>query len=304
MQVRKAVIPVAGYGTRLLPATKSQPKEMLPVGRKPCVQYIVEELIQNGADRLLFVTGQDKTAIEDHFDRNPLLEAHLARSGRDELLREVNLRSPARFHYTRQSAPVGLGDAVLQAEDFVGDDPFFVALGDSIISGSHTPGLLDRMMQVYKERKPDAVVAVRLVEPDQVHRYGIVVPEGGILREVPFEVAELIEKPEPSEAPSRFAIAGRYLFSPAIFDALHRTVPEKGGEVQLTDAMRILVRQGGRILAVPLEGDETRYDIGNFGDYFRAFLRFAARDPQFGQQVRQEMMRVLEQQSQTGRRRG
>lgn len=291
--IRKAIIPAAGFGTRLLPATKSQPKEMLPVGRKPCVQHIVEELVSEGVEQILFVTGQGKTAIENHFDRVPELERQLLQSGRFELLREVEFKSPVRFFYTRQGAPNGLGDAVLHGKEFAGDAPHLVALGDSIIAGSVVPGLVRRMCAAFFETGADAVLAVQLVEPSEVHRYGIVAPAGGVLTEIPFTVSHVVEKPSPANAPSRFAIAGRYVFSPRIFDALERTVPQRGGEVQLTDAIQILINQGAKVVAVPLEGDEVRYDIGNFADYFKTFIRFAAEDPEYGPQVREEMARIL-----------
>ena len=293
-KVQKAIIPAAGLGTRLLPATKSQPKEMLPVGRKPCVQHIVEELLQEGINQVLFVTGQGKSAIENHFDRNLELESYLSRTGREDLLSELALGAPARFFFTRQSVPRGLGDAVLHGKEFAGDGPFVVALGDSIIAGTHTPGLLKRMATALVEMNADAVVAVQLVEPDQVRKYGIVAPEGDLLRDIPFRIADLIEKPSAAEAPSRFAIAGRYIFNGKIFDALERTVPQKGGEVQLTDAMRILIRQGGTVVAVPLEGDEVRYDIGNFLDYYKALLNFLIEDEEYGPDVRVEMRRLLD----------
>lgn len=293
--LRKAIIPVAGLGTRLLPATKSQPKEMLPIGRKPCVQYIVEELIQVGIEQILFVTGQGKNAIENHFDRNQELISQLMKNGRFELANEIDWQASARLYYTRQGSPNGLGDAVRCGKEFVGDEPVVVALGDSVISGTLAPGLMKRMADVFNQQGADAVVAVRLVEPNQVHRYGIVVPAQEFLKEFPFTISRLVEKPSEGEAPSRFAIAGRYVLSSKIFDALDRTVPQKGGEVQLTDAMQILIHQGAKVVAVPLQGDETRFDIGNFADYYRAFLRFAADDPEYGPHVRVEMGRILEE---------
>ncbi len=294
-RVRKAIIPVAGLGTRLLPATKSQPKEMLPVGRKPCVQYVVEELLVEGVEQVLFVTGPGKAAIENHFDRNKDVMELLVNSGRLDLAKEFDLQESARFYYTRQSSPSGLGDAVRYGKEFVGDDLCLVALGDSIISGTLVPGVIQRMINAFQDHGADAVVAVRLVEPSQVHRYGIVAPQDEVLTEIPFTVSRLIEKPSERDAPSRFAIAGRYLFNKKIFDAIERTVPHKGGEVQLTDAIQIMIHQGAKVLAVPLQGDEIRHDIGNFADYFKAFLRFAADDQEYGGQVRREMSTILEE---------
>ena len=291
--IRKAIIPAAGLGTRLLPATKSQPKEMLPVGRKPCIQHIVEELVRDGVEQVLFITGSGKEAIENHFDRNQEMETQLLRSGRTDLLEQIQFRGSVRFYFTRQGAPNGLGDAVLHGKEFASDGPHIVALGDSIIAGSVVPGLMRRMIEAYYQEKADAVLAVQLVEPEDVQRYGVVAPKDGVLRAIPFAVSQVVEKPTPENAPSRFAIAGRYIFSPRIFDALERTVPRLGGEVQLTDAIQILIHQGAHVVAVPLEGDEVRYDIGNYADYFKTFLKFAADDPEYGAQVRREMARIL-----------
>lgn len=286
-----AVVPVAGLGTRLLPATKSQPKEMLPVGRKPVVQYVVEELTRVGLDRILFVTGPGKTSIENHFDLNSELVQTLREAGKEDMLAELMFeRAAVRYFFTRQRRLLGLGHAVSCAEAFVGDQPFVVALGDSIIGMNAQSDVVQRMMEVYTARDAAAVIAFEEVAPDQVHRYGIAKPrESGDV----FEVADLIEKPSQAQAPSNLAIAARYVLSPAIFDALARTPKGAGGEIQLTDAMRLLLEEGGRVIGVSLGPQERRYDIGNFAAYFRAFAEFALADESYGPDLRQHLKELL-----------
>jgi UTP--glucose-1-phosphate uridylyltransferase len=231
-----AVIPVAGLGTRLLPATKSQPKEMLPVGRKPVVQYVVEELTRVGITRVLFVTGPGKASIENHFDRNAELIQTLREGGKEELLAALEFeRSTAQYFYTRQRELLGLGHAVSCARSFVGTQPFVVALGDSIIGMHAESDVVRRMTRCYHERQAAAVIAFEEVPHAEVSSYGIAKPRGD--GDV-FEIEDLVEKPSPREAPSNLAIAARYVLSPAIFDALAHTSRGKGGEIQLTDAIR------------------------------------------------------------------
>jgi UTP--glucose-1-phosphate uridylyltransferase len=291
MQIEIAVVPVAGLGTRLLPATKSQPKEMLPVGRKPVVQYVTEELTRVGLKQMLFVTGPGKTSIENHFDLNLELIQSLREAGKEELLAELEFeRAPVRYFFTRQRRLLGLGHAVSCAEAFVGDQPFVVALGDSIIGMNAQSDVVRRMMEVYAGRNAAAVIAFEEVPPADVHRYGIAAPrESGAI----FDIADLIEKPSREEAPSNLAIAARYVLSPAIFDALARTPPGAGGEIQLTDAIRLLLREGGRVVGVSLGPQERRYDIGNFDSYFRAFAEFALADPIYGPGLRQHLEALL-----------
>ena len=227
MSVDFAVVPVAGRGTRLLPMTKSQPKEMLPVGRKPVVQYVVEELARCGIGRVLFVTGPGKTAIENHFDIDAELIGHLRETGKEELLQELAFeREDLKYFYTRQRRQLGLGHAVLCARPVVGGQPFVVALGDSII-GLHAQSSIVRMMiERFEQQRADAVVAFEEVPPEEVVHYGIARPRkaaAGV-----FELADLMEKPEVDEAPSNLAVAARYVFSPAIFDCLETTRPGKG----------------------------------------------------------------------------
>lgn len=280
-----AVVPVAGLGTRLLPATKSQPKEMLPVGRKPVVQYVVEEMTRVGIQRILFITGPGKTSIENYFDLNPELIQTLRETGKEDLLAEFAFeRAPVQYFYTRQRQLLGLGHAVLCAEPFVGKQPFVVALGDSIIGLNAQSDIVRRMSRVFREKDADAVVAFEQVPMSEVHNYGIAKPKtnGDV-----FEIADVIEKPSPDEAASNLAIAARYVFAPKIFDALKHTKPGKGGEIQLTDAIRLIVHNGGKVYGMKLDPNERRYDIGNYDSYFRAFVEFALADEKHGVVLRQ-----------------
>ncbi len=275
-----AVIPVAGMGTRLLPATKSQPKEMLPVGRKPVVQYVVEELTRVGIQRMVFITGAGKHSIENHFDLNLELIENLRESGKEDLLSELEFeRSTVQYFYTRQRRLLGLGHAVLCAEPFVGTQAFVVALGDSIIGLHAQSKVAERMIHVFEEEHAHAVIAFEEVPYDEVHQYGIAKPKPN--GEV-FEVEDLIEMPSIEEAPSNLAIAARYVLSPDIFEAIKHTQPGKGGEIQLTDAIRQLIKNGNKVYGVCLNGNEKRYDIGNFETYFRAFVEFALADDKYG----------------------
>lgn len=266
--IRSAVVPVAGLGTRLLPATRSQPKEMLPVARKPVVEYVIDELAANGIEQILFVTGRNKTSIEDHFD--------LGEPG------------TTKFFYTRQGSPKGLGDAVLSGEHFAGDDPFVVALGDSILGLHAKSQAVSRMIEVFEQNAAACVVAVEEVPLSETGQYGIVAPAGFEMGAV--RVAHLVEKPGPEKAPSRLAIAGRYIFSPRIFAEIRRVEADKRGEIQLTDAIERMCTAGLRVYAVQLTPEERRYDVGNFASYFEAFVEFALADPVHGQEL-QEMLR-------------
>jgi UTP--glucose-1-phosphate uridylyltransferase len=292
MEINIAVVPVAGLGTRLLPATKSQPKEMLPVGRKPVVQYVVEELTRMGMQRLLFITGPGKTSIENHFDLNGELIQVLRETGKEELLAELEFeRAPVQYFYTRQRQLLGLGHAISCAQPFVGDQPFVVALGDSIIGMQAQSDIVQRMTRCFLDKRAAAVIAFEEVPRAEVFRYGIARPksDGDI-----FEIADLIEKPSVEEAPSNLAIAARYVLAPTIFEAIRHTRPGKGGEVQITDAIRILMQGGGKAYGVCLRGDERRYDIGNFQAYFRAFVEFALADDKEGPSLRQHLETLLD----------
>jgi UTP--glucose-1-phosphate uridylyltransferase len=291
MDIDIAVVPVAGLGTRLLPATKSQPKEMLPVGRKPVVQYVVEELTRVGLQRLLFVTGPGKASIENHFDLNDELIQTLRENGKEDLLAELEFeRTRVQYFYTRQRQTLGLGHAVLCARSFVGAQPFVVALGDSIIGMHAESDVVRRMIDCFREKQAAAVIAFEEVPREEVAQYGIAEPKnGGEL----FEIADLVEKPSPREAPSTLAIAARYVLSPVVFDALAETTRGKGGEIQLTDALRAVIRGGGRAYGIRLRPGEHRYDIGNFEAYFAAFVEFALADPKFGAPLRRRLRELV-----------
>lgn len=293
MSIDLAVVPVAGLGTRLLPSTKSQPKEMLPVGRKPVVQYVVEELAAAGIRRILFVTGNGKDSIENFFDMNHELIRHLRETGKEDLLESLQFeRQPVEFAYTRQREQLGLGHAILCAEPFVGNQPFVVALGDSIIGVLAKSTIVSRMIRAYESSRAEAVIAFEeLRNPGDVVNYGIAEPRGRV--DDVFELADLVEKPEVAEAPSRLAIAARYVFHPAIFDVLKRTERGKGGEIQLTDAVRSMLAAGAKGLGVRLTEGERRFDIGNFESYFRAFTEFALADDVFGDGLRTHLVELL-----------
>ncbi|MBZ0300585.1 MAG: UTP--glucose-1-phosphate uridylyltransferase [Anaerolineae bacterium] len=286
-----AVIPVAGLGTRLLPTTKSQPKEMLPVGRKPIVQHIAEELIRVGIDQILFITGPGKASIENHFDVNKELVEALREKGKEDLLAELEFdRFQTRYFYTRQRQLLGLGHAISCARAFVGDQPFVVALGDSIIGLNAQSDIVQRMQQCFDEKQCAAVIAFEEVPDHEVSQYGIAKPGSD---DEFFPVLDVIEKPSLEEAPSNLAIAARYIFTPQIFDALDQGVPGKGGEIQLTDAIRLLIQEGQTVYGVRLRPTERRYDIGNFEAYFRAFVEFALADEQYGASLREYLESML-----------
>jgi UTP--glucose-1-phosphate uridylyltransferase len=292
VSITDAVIPVGGLGTRLLPATRSQPKEMLPVIDKPVVQYVVEELASAGIDRVLFVTGRRKRAIEDHFDADPELERALGSTA----LSLPDLRAGMRVLYTRQARPAGLGDALRYADGFGGGGAVAVALGDTIIA---PPGIITRLMAAYDEHEPAAVLAVEEVAREAVSRYGIVIPSpaagaggsggsGGVI-----EVADVVEKPAPGDVDSRLAVAARYVLGPQVFAALRETPPDPAGEIQLSDALRRVIEAGGRVVAVPLSGRERRHDIGTVESYCATFLELALNDPRVGPALRAQAATLL-----------
>ncbi|MEA1997440.1 MAG: UTP--glucose-1-phosphate uridylyltransferase [Gemmatimonadota bacterium] len=294
MAIKKAVIPVAGHGTRLLPATKSQPKEMLPVGRKPVVQYVVEELEAAGLKNILFVTGRKKRSIEDHFDKDPGLLKQLHRSGKSSIIKEMAYQEMnVSFFYVRQSEQKGLADAISLARDFVEEESFVCALGDSIISNSHSGNsLLKRMIKVHEKNNAACTVALERIDPGDAYRYGIVEVEETDEKGV-FSVKSLVEKPNIQDAPSDLAIAARYVFSPAIFEAIGMTLPDKSGELQITDSISLLLKKGAPVYAVVLGKKEQRYDIGNYESYFKAFVDFALNDEKYGHMLRHHLARKL-----------
>ena len=278
--ITKAVIPAAGRGTRFLPATKAQPKEMLPIIDKPTIQYVVEEAVEAGLTDLLIITSRDKRAVEDHFDRDQALEEVLEKKSDlwpdYEPLRKLS--TTARIHYIRQSEPRGLGDAIAHARHHVGDEPFAVLLGDSIVTGE-TPCVAE-LIEVY-ERYQASVIGVEDVPRETVSRYGIIDPEP--LEYRVFEIRRLVEKPAVDEAPSTLAIGARYILTPAVFDEIAQTPPGKGGEIQLTDALERL-RARERMLAVNFKGH--RHDIGNKLDYLKTTVEFAAARQDLGPDFR------------------
>ena len=285
--IKKAVIPVAGLGTRFLPATKAQPKEMLPIVDKPVIQYIVEEAVRAGIRQIIFVTGKHKRAIEDHFDRNLELERALEEKGKEELLKIVReISELADFIYIRQKEPLGLGHAILTAEPAVGNEPFAVFLGDDVMV-SETPAI-KQLMEVF-DRFKCSVLGLQEVPPEDVSRYGIAggkEVEPGVIK-----VDSLVEKPSPQEAPGNLAIAGRYILTPGIFEMLRRTKPGKGGEIQLTDAIaRLSEREAiyGRIM----EG--KRYDTGNKLGFLEATVDFALSREDLREPFLQFLRRKLE----------
>jgi len=271
--IRKAILPAAGLGTRLMPATKAQPKEMLPVGRKPTIQYVVEELAAGGVTQLLVISGQHKRALEDHFDPTAA---------------EACTWQGVEIFYTRQSVPEGLGRAIALGEGFMGDESFIVALGDSIIANHHgEEPLLSRMLRAHEERQAAATIAIETVPREVVHRYGIVGPAPGQENEPVFAITDLVEKPSAAEAPSNYAVAARYVFTPVIFQAIRNITTGAGGEYQLTDAIRLLLEAGLPVVGVRLGPGERRYDIGNFASYYKACLDFALADEELGKEFAQ-----------------
>ncbi len=275
-RVRKAVLPAAGYGTRFLPVTKAQPKETLPVVDKPAIQYMVEEAARAGLDDVLIITSRNKQALIDHFDRNEELELHLRQKGKEQELEEVvRLAELGRVHSVRQGEQLGLGHAVLQAREHVGDQPFAVLLGDDIVDPKDT--FLERMLEVFSETgRP--VVAVMPVPDEDVSLYGVVAGErsdthGGL------DVHDLVEKPPTDEAPSNLAIIGRYVLPPEVFDVLEETEPGRGGEIQLTDAL-VTMAEAEPIVALPYEG--ARHDIGDKLGFLKANVALAVEREDIG----------------------
>jgi UTP--glucose-1-phosphate uridylyltransferase len=274
MKIRKAVIPAAGLGTRVLPATKAIPKEMLPLADKPTIQYVIEEAVASGITHVIIVTSRTKRAIEDHFDESPELRAALERKGDYKKLEMLeHIENMAQLSFTRQPAPRGLGHAILMAKDLVGDEPFGVLLGDDLVVNGREP-CLRQLMNVH-ERYGGSVIATMRVSRDQISRYGNVDP-GGTVAPRTERVRDLIEKPKPEEAPSDLAVIGRYVLTPDIFAALERTEPGSGGEIQLTDGIRALLDRQ-QVFAYEFEG--VRFDTGDPVSYLTTSLSFALSRP-------------------------
>lgn len=287
-KIRKAVIPAAGFGTRFLPETKAMPKEMLPIVDKPAIQYIVEEIKASGIEQILIISGHAKRAIEDHFDSSPELEQHLYESGKMDLLKEVRQVASVKIHYTRQQYMRGLGDAILCAKEFMDGEPFGVILGDDVVyNGSGEPALKQLISQY--DKTGGTIIGCQLVRPEQVSSYGII---NGTPTENPdlLKVKNMIEKPSIEEAPSRFAALGRYVITPEVFKILEQTKPGKGGEIQLTDALRVMAKNGN-VYAYNFKG--KRYDTGNKLGYLKATVEFALRRDDIGPEFRQYLKSLL-----------
>jgi len=284
--IKKAVIPAAGLGTRLLPATFAQPKEMLPCGRKPAIQYVIEELAAAGVKDVLIITGRAKRALEDHFDPDYSLLETLKNSGKEALHKEMEFleRLDMNFYFTRQAKPTGLADAIYLAKEWVGGEPFIVALGDTIIISEPLGQYLKRLSKLHREKSSSGVIGLENVVKEDVQKYGII--EGTEETDGKWRIKDLIEKPTPDDAPSQLAICGRYIFTDAIFPAIERTPIGIGHEKQITDSIKILIEQGAEVWGLLMKGKEKRYDIGNPTTYAIAFIELSLIDPEIGNNLR------------------
>lgn len=284
--VKKAVIPAAGFGTRFLPATKAQPKEMLPIIDTPTIQYVVQECVDSGIEDILIITGRGKRSIEDHFDRNYELESRIQEKEDEVLYNQIrHIEDMANIHYIRQKELNGLGDAICYAKDHCGQEPFAVLLGDTIVD-SVIP-VTQQMIDTYEQYK-QTIIAVETVPHDKVSRYGIV--GGDPISDKLLQVNALIEKPEMDKAPSNLAIAGRYILTPEIFDALDNTERGKGNEIQLTDALRLMMKHDN-IIAATVEG--KRYDIGNKLDFLKTTVEFALKRSEFAEPFKAFLKEII-----------
>lgn len=288
MKVTKAVIPAAGLGTRVLPATKAQPKEMLTIVDKPSLQYIIEELVEAGIKDIIIVTGRNKNSIEDHFDFSYELEHTLKKDGKMELLNKVDsISSMANICYVRQNHPLGLGHAILKAKPFVGDEPFVIALGDDIVYNEEKP-VAKQLIENY-EKYGSSIVGCQEVRQEDVSKYGIVKPSKK-LDDKTVEMEDFIEKPSLEEAPSKLACLGRYLLTPKIFDYLENTKPGKGGEIQLTDAILDMLKNGEKVVAYEFDG--KRYDIGNKFGLLKANIEFGLRNEETKEELKNYLQKL------------
>ncbi len=287
MKVKKAIIPAAGLGTRFLPATKALPKEMLNIVDKPALQYIVEEVVASGIEEILIITTRNKEMIQNHFDKSFELEIKLAESGKTDMLREVvRISDMADIHYVRQREPKGLGHAIGCAKTFVGNEPFAVLLGDDIVYNEGEP-CLRQLLNVY-EAYGDSVLGVQTVDHAETSKYGIIAGEK--MEDRIYRVTDMVEKPNPGEAPSDLAILGRYILDSDIFEIIERTPSGKGGEIQLTDAMKMLL-QSHRMLAYDFVG--RRYDTGNKQGYLEATVEYALRHPELKNGFMEYLKRIV-----------
>ena len=292
-RIKKAVIPAAGFGTRFLPATKATPKEMLPIVDKPTIQYIVEEALASGIEEILIISGHAKRAIEYHFDSAPVLERELEEMGKDDLLAIVRETADINVHYIRQKKMRGLGDAILCAKSFMAGEPFAVLLGDDVVYADATKGqqpALRQLIDIY-DAYGGSVLGCQQVAPEKVSSYGIVAGKE-IAGSKLLKVSDMIEKPELSEAPSNIAVLGRYIISPTVFELLEHTAPGKGGEVQLTDALKQLAMVEP-VWAYCFEG--KRYDVGDKLGFLKATVEFALRRPDLGGPFRSYLEELMKE---------
>ncbi|SFT25353.1 UTP--glucose-1-phosphate uridylyltransferase GalU [Paenibacillus sp. BC26] len=290
MKVRKAIIPAAGLGTRFLPATKAQPKEMLPIVDKPTLQYIIEEAVASGIEEILIITGRNKKSIEDHFDKSVELELELESKGKLDLLQQVRgISDMVNIHYIRQKEPKGLGHAIHCAKSFIGNEPFAVMLGDDIVDNPKP--CLQQMMEIYDEYKT-TILGVQEIAHEDVSKYGIV--EGKYIEDRIYKVKGLVEKPSVEDAPSNIAILGRYVITPAIFEILECTKPGKGGEIQLTDALKVLAQKEA-MYAYTFEG--KRYDVGDKQGFLQATVEFALKRDDLRDEFLEYLVQVTEKES-------
>ena len=285
MKVRKAIIPAAGLGTRFLPATKAQPKEMLPIVDKPTLQYIVEEAVESGIEEILIINGRNKTSIEDHFDKSVELELELEKKGKYDLLKIVrDITDMVTIHFIRQKEPKGLGHAIYCAKSFVGNEPFAVMLGDDIVENGAGKPCLKQMIEMYDQYKT-TILGVQEIPKENTNKYGIV--DGNYIEDRIYKVKDLVEKPEVEKAPSNIAILGRYVISPEIFEILETTKPGKGGEIQLTDALKELASKEA-MYAYVFEG--RRHDVGDKLGFLEATVEFALKR----EELREDFLDYLE----------
>jgi len=278
--IKKAVIPAAGYGTRFLPATKSSPKEMIPIIDTPVIQYVVEEAVESGITDILMIIGKGKRAIEEHFDRSPILEETLLKKHNLKMLDKIrSISNMANIHFIWQKEMNGLGDAILHARYHVGNEPFVILLGDTLVQSKDGP-ITKQLIDVYNQYK-SSVIALEEVKPALVNRYGII--DGDKISENVFKAKDWIEKPSIEEAPSNLAVASRYLFTPEIFDYLEKTLPGKNNEIQLTDAMREMVKDHA-MYGMKFNG--KRYDIGDKMGFIKTNVEFGLKDPEIGDDLK------------------
>lgn len=290
MKVRKAVIPAAGLGTRFLPATKAQPKEMLPIVDKPTMQFIIEEAVNSGIEEILIITGRNKTSIENHFDKSVELELELEKKGKTEFLEEVrHISDMANIFYIRQKEPLGLGHAIYCAKNFIGNEPFAVLLGDDIVYAEKP--VLKQMIEAFDEYK-SSILGVQQVPMTEVDKYGIV--DGNLIDNRVYKVNDLVEKPAVEIAPSNVAILGRYIITPQIFDIIENTEPGKGGEIQLTDALKQLAKQEN-MYAYNFEG--RRYDAGDKEGFLEATVEYALRREDLRENFLNYLVKLVEKET-------